>query len=218
MADTTTTFIADPVTYLQNHPTGLSVREGADEFVMRFQSHTFGIQEDYSPTGTAYFGIQVSDNNTKYPGIGLHQITLVQMVTNHGIQYLPWKDDHSTFMQVDANATLFFTGPLQGCNIYIGDSGGNPIVFHTNYNSNPNPTGNEQIKRGMFYTASGLSNSEVSRGRLERGTYMAHGVLEAFVFGWKRPGGNWEFFYHSYSLGGGGTAVVHAGATSIARF
>ena len=91
-------------------------------------------------------------------------------------------------------------------------------MFHTNYNSSPNPAQNEQMKSGMFYTASGLAGSQASHGRLVRSDYMVPGVLEAFVVGWKRPGGDWEFFAHSYSLGGGGQAQGVLGAHSFARF
>lgn len=218
MVDTTMAFLADPVTYLQNHATGLSLEAGAEVQVMQFQPHTFGYQRDYNQTGNNFFGIRVGDTNLKYPTIGLHQITIVSQTLNHGIQYLPWAPDKSTYMRVDPNATLIFTGPLQGCNIYIGDNGGIPIIFHCNYNSEPAPALNEQMKTGMFTTASGLAHSQMSRGRYVRSQYMTANTLEAFVFGWKRPGGNWEFYGHSYGLGGGGMAQVLHGAHRFARF
>lgn len=69
----------------------------------------------------------------------MHTATCFETATDQGIRFLPWIENHVTFMKIDANARTFFTGPLSGCAIYFGqDTGGNWWAFHANRNNSTN--------------------------------------------------------------------------------
>ena len=66
----------------------------------------------------------------------MHSVKCVPVNQDLGVRFLPWKPNCVTYMALDNNATRFFTGPLSGCCIYIGDdANGVPYVFHANRNN-----------------------------------------------------------------------------------
>jgi len=66
----------------------------------------------------------------------LHTVEVDHGAIDLGIRYLPWKADTVTFMSLDAAATTFFTGPINGCSIYLGQSPtGTWWAFHSNRNN-----------------------------------------------------------------------------------
>ncbi len=121
-----------------------------------------------------------------------------------GIRYLPWQPDRATYMQLNAGARLFFTGPLSGCNVYVAGPRSGPVVFHTNNNSGgDNEVTNGIAKRKMAtdllaHNICGVAPTTLITGKLERATYS--GNFMGFVFGFKK-GTDWEFYFNGVGAG-----------------
>jgi hypothetical protein len=112
-----------------------------------------------------------------------------------GVRFLPWGPDATTYMQLDNNADVWFTGPLSGCNVYAAGNGRNIWVIHANSNANAANLGaNNNAKRTTalnFAATLGAANPLWSH--LERGQ-AGYGGL-GYVFGW-RKGNNWQNYYN----------------------
>ena len=111
------------------------------------------------------------------------------------VRVLPWGEDATTYMQLDNEAELWFTGPLSGCNIYACGTGRNIWVMHANANAYAGNLSLGNIAKRMaalnVATTQGAANPLWSH--LERGSAGYNGL--GFVFGW-RKGDNWTNYYH----------------------
>ena len=133
-------------------------------------------------------------------------VRLEQQVGNWetGIRYLPWQPDWCTYVRMDANSSLAFTGPLTGCNIYVAGPKANPVLFHTNSNTNAdNMALNNVAKRAMALNllaanCLGLPANTMIGGQLQRATYS--GTYLGFVFGLKEAA-EWKFFFNGVGAG-----------------
>ena len=65
----------------------------------------------------------------------LHTVEVSQGAVDLGIRFLPWKADTVTYMRLDAAARTFFTGPINGCSVYLGQVGADWWAFHANRNN-----------------------------------------------------------------------------------
>lgn len=124
------------------------------------------------------------------------------------IRYLPWEPNVCTYMIMDAQASMAFTGPLTGCNIYVAGPRNAPVLFHTNSNLNAgNPVQNNTDKRTLALNllatnVLGLPANTLIGGQLERASYS--GSFLGFVFGVK-DANDWKFYFNGI---GAGSSVV----------
>jgi hypothetical protein len=138
---------------------------------------------------------------------GLHgtdNLRIVRSTVDSGVRALPWRDSEMTYMKMDGSARWFFTGPIEGCYIYVarGDKMhiSETYVFHVNANS-VSGTQNMKAKDDMVIPvmrAKGL----VPINRLTYDDYHPHDPTcsgQGFVYGWCGPLG-WEFRVHSLSV------------------
>ncbi|MGH7102929.1 MAG: hypothetical protein ACREFJ_11085 [Acetobacteraceae bacterium] len=139
------TFVADPAGYSRGHviqfqhqgfpPAQAGMQVGAvmnnwggnwsaEEYTMvageftRFRFHESGLQ--YFQGGQAI----TMPNRIGSGSKNMHTVEVDHGNIDLGIRYLPWKTNTVTYMALDANATTFFTGPINGCSIYLGTVGG----------------------------------------------------------------------------------------------
>jgi hypothetical protein len=137
----------------------------------------------------------------------MHTVIGKTVAADKGIRYLPWKADHMTFMEIDAAATRFFTGPLSGCAIYIGRAAGpgNYWAFHANRNAIG--AVNNGLKSAMLMDTLPLiggATVSVVHSCAYGQDYLDYG----FVFG-QKDAGEWKFYVaDTRALGGGKSATV----------
>lgn len=121
-----------------------------------------------------------------------------------GVRYLPWEPDVCVYTRMDAAAGIVFTGPLTGCNIYVAGPRTDPVLFHTNSNTNADDAAaNNTAKRGIALSAlaasaMGLPTNTLIAGELERSTYS--GSFLGFVFGLKENN-DWRFYFNGLGAG-----------------
>lgn len=65
----------------------------------------------------------------------MHTVNVNQGPVDLGIRFLPWNADCVTYMKLDPAARTFFTGPINGCSIYLGTVGADWWAFHANRNN-----------------------------------------------------------------------------------
>ncbi|MCU0984917.1 MAG: hypothetical protein MUC89_08235 [Acetobacteraceae bacterium] len=129
---------------------------------------------------------------------------------DEGVRFLPWAENMTTFTRLDmANDRLFFTGPLQGCHIYVARQGTAWYVVHVNYNKDPSPEANLSAKETFYQLAQnffdGMGVTDV--GALRRADYDpgAHAAYNAFAYGVRTD--TWRFYVHAASNAGAGWGV-----------
>lgn len=138
---------------------------------------------------------------------GTDATVTIQRPTNAAetfVRYLPWQPDRCTYMRIDDAAKIAFTGPLTGCNIYVAGSRTNPVLFHTNSNTNAddavaNNTAKQLMTQNLLAAnVCGIPNNTLIGGRLERKSYS--GDYYGFVFGLKE-GTDWRFYFNGVGAG-----------------
>lgn len=131
----------------------------------------------------------------------MHSVMCQTVAADLGIRFLPWKANCVTYMSLDANATRFFTGPLSGCCIYMGqDNAGTQFVFHSNRN-NSGGVDNSAIKAAM---TGDVITRMVAPVRIDKyAVYGQHYSDFGFVFG-MRSQNQWKFYVADTSIAGGG--------------
>lgn len=121
-----------------------------------------------------------------------------------GIRYLPWQPDYCTYTRMDNAATIAFTGPLTGCNIYVAGPRDSPVLFHTNSNTNAGNAGaNNLAKRTITLNMlgqnpMGLPANTLIGGQLERASYSNNFL--GFVFG-EKTANDWKFYFNGLGAG-----------------
>jgi hypothetical protein len=138
---------------------------------------------------------------------GIYAVRLDGTTTDEGVRYLPWAENMTTFMRLDSGTDkLFFTGPLQGCHIYVARQGTTWYVVHVNYNKDPSAEGNLSAKETFYQLAQnffdGMGATDV--GALRRADYDPGGrtAYNAFAYGIYTD--TWRFYVHVASNAGAG--------------
>ncbi len=116
-----------------------------------------------------------------------------------GGRYLPWLEDHCTYVRLDSKARFAVTGPLSGCNIYVGGAAEDLFLFHTNLNGDPGPAGDVK-KRKWVLSVLGrvVKGPSLVGGSLEGQSYTSKNML-GFVFGHRNKRG-WHFYFYGNNL------------------
>ncbi len=131
----------------------------------------------------------------------MHSVCCHTVAVDQGIRFLPWKANTVTYMDLDPAATTFFTGPLSGCSIFIGQTaGGQWSIFHANRNNTPDNTG--AIKVAM--TTDVITRLPAPIPIVHAAIYGRDYHNFGFVFG-RLVRGNWRFYIaDTGALPGGG--------------
>lgn len=121
---------------------------------------------------------------------------------DNGFRYLPFRQNHVTYMQLDGAATLCATGPLTGCTVAAGRDGANNVwFFHANEN---NAHGAAARASQYAMTAWAAGQAGVPLLNLRWCIMQTDYTGMAFVFGRQRAGGRWKFYVVDQSPGAGG--------------
>lgn len=200
-------FIKNPYKYSSNHIICFDTREratrpseaGMEEFKRKVKRDNHGQWNSvhFKPSQNVYtdLGFAGDTLNNQHKRIGKKEIHMIQCRPGNadkGIRFLPWSQDSVTFMQLDKNATTFFTGPLSGCSIYLGyDTSRNVWAFHANRNAVQGQD-NSEIKKQMTI--------KTNRDDIPQHINIKHAVLYGkqyndlgFVFG-QKSGSGWKFY------------------------
>lgn len=114
-----------------------------------------------------------------------------------GFRFLPYRQGHVTYMSMDAAATSFITGPLTGCTVGAGSTGGVIWTFHSYA-----PVG---IHGAAARNQQSLMIDEVGNTLGLPAIHIAENGTEyngqAFVFGRLRPSGLWKFYAYGSASG-----------------
>jgi hypothetical protein len=140
----------------------------------------------------------------------LHSVTCFPTASDQGIRFLPWEANCVTCTEIDGNARTFFTGPLQGCAIYLGRANGNGNwwAFHANRN-NSGTVDNNAIKSAMTVSTVVCLGTPITMKH--QALYGQDYTDQGFVFG-QVSSNQWKFYAANLAIGasGGFTATVKA--------
>ena len=121
------------------------------------------------------------------------QVRILQSLQDKGICFLPWAENAVTYVRIPGSAKTFFTGPLSGCSIYIGEgTDGSLWAFHANRNGIENRQRNAAVKQAM--TALTIKGLNITVRGKHAALYQQHYRDLGFVFGKKSWRGKWTFF------------------------
>ncbi|TCH97541.1 hypothetical protein EJV46_15555 [Roseococcus sp. SYP-B2431] len=136
-----------------------------------------------------------------------HTVTAIPGWQDKGICYLPWEEDAVTCIQIPSSAKTFFTGPLTGCSVHIGDgSDGSLWAFHANRNGIEERHRNAAVKQAMTaMTSTSLGLGIRGRHAAIKGTHYDN---LAFVFGKKSWRGRWTFYVADIPIAGARCTVT----------
>lgn len=124
---------------------------------------------------------------------------------DNGFRYLPFRQNHCTYMHIDAAATMAMTGPLTGCTVSVGrDPAGLLYFFHSNDNTQHGAAARAN-QLNVLHGAAGLCAVNVGALHLCEMTQEYNGM--AFVWGRRRHGGVWKFYVCDHAIGPGGATV-----------
>ncbi len=190
-----TDFKKNPESFLKKHNVRMS------EFALKecYDVKTAGTTHKY--THTAWVDIEIHSGGLH----GTDDLSIVKSTVDTGVRALPWRESEMTYMKLDANARWFFTGPIEGCYIYVarGTGGSNhaeTYIFHVNANA-VNGAGNMQAKDNMVIAAM-RAKGLVPINRLTYDDYHPGDPTcsgQGFVYGWREVS-NWNFRVHSLSV------------------
>jgi hypothetical protein len=154
--------------------------------------------------------VQVLLDKPQFPGVLPIRLAVGEGGPDTGVRFLRWQENKLTGTVLDANATLVFTGPLQGCDIYVatvpGGLGTGPaqtILMHVNANDAPTEAENGPIKTEKANAFAAAMGGSAITHHLARADYApASGdAYNGFVYGKKRDDGSWDFFVYTLILG-----------------
>lgn len=117
-----------------------------------------------------------------------------------GVIYLPFKEDTTTHLTLSTTSRWFFTGPLEGCHVYVATGGGPPVVIHANANATGGLS-NAAVKNSQSqHVAAGLPGYIITKTLVADDYKPGNGdPYRAFVFGINASAG-WRFYCHSINL------------------
>jgi hypothetical protein len=151
------TFVADPAGYSKGHviqfqhqafppaQAGMTVAATMNHWAGNWTAEAYQMipgqftKFRFHESGLQYFHKGQAITMPDRIGTGskaLHTVEVDSGNIDLGIRYLPWKADTVTFMAFDGAATTFFTGPINGCSIYLCQQpNGTWWAFHANRNN-----------------------------------------------------------------------------------
>lgn len=200
-------FISDPASYSRSHMVTFG-NISADAAGLRPRNEVrqqgwTSIMYEAQPahfTNFAFYGdTKVPDRVNNIPGghvrlgkAALHTVVAVPSHLDKGICYLPWRENGVSYIRIGGAAKTFFTGPLSGCSIYIGEgTDGSLWGFHANRNGIESGQRNTAVKAAMTsLTADGIGLGVTCRHSAIKGQ---HYDGFAFVFGMRNWRGRWSF-------------------------
>jgi len=154
--------------------------------------------------------VKVVNGQEKTMARDIMAVRLSAASTDEAVRFLPWADNMATFTRLDTTTDkLFFTGPLQGCHIYVARQGTAWYVVHVNYNKDPRADENLSAKETLYALAQnffdGMGATDV--GALRRNDYDPGGgaAYNAFCYGVRTD--TWRFYVHCASNAGAGWGV-----------
>jgi hypothetical protein len=145
---------------------------------------------------------------------GAYEIRIVDAALDAGVRYLPYQANKLSYIRLDAAAQWIFTGPIEGCFVYVVTHGGNTYLIHVNANAVADPVANAVAKDTKLRTAvNAFLPGGVITHRLSRADYSPLPgevrPFRGFVYG-RLAGVAWEFRYHSFILNGAAAVALHA--------
>lgn len=188
-------FRADPAGFIRNNACMLQAEiagpDGTNE--RTFNRATCGTRGlEFMRTGDVRLTARLMTAVRDLPGLPLIQAVEGTRAEGERVCFLPWKEDTCTLTKLSTAATLFLTGPLSGCNIYIAQkSGHRPLIFHGNLNSDGEDRNTNNVRKDKEAINIASAREFVISHRLARGDYQ----IPAFVWG-TRAGDTWNFFVH----------------------
>lgn len=203
-------FIKDPVSYARSHPLqfGPITAEEAGMRVVQTsaQQGWNAVRYDMEPAHFTDFRFN-GDTAIGYMGAGnqwvhgyhvqigrgnMHIVMGKPSYQDRGICFLPWAANSVTYVRIPASAKTFFTGPLSGCSIYIGEgTDGSLWAFHANRNA-AGGANNTAVKHAM--TALTLRGMNVVVRVKHAAIYKQQYNDLGFVCGTKNWRGAWSFY------------------------
>jgi hypothetical protein len=208
--DGATKFTADAPAYLRDHPSILSAVGGVEGDINDFAWQQNADKPDLrdwlrcTPKAASFADIEA----WAPAGLcaGARELRIVAAKSDAGIRYLPYQANKLTYIKLDGAAQWFFTGPIEGCFVYVVRHDGSTYVFHVNANAVPDPTENARAKDTKLRVArDALLPDGTIVHRLSLGDYAPPGddkrPFRGFVYG-KRTDDAWEFRYHSFIIDG----------------
>jgi hypothetical protein len=137
-------------------------------------------------------------------------IAIREKVPDTGVRFLKWRENRLTAMFLDKEATWVFTGPLQGCNVYVADLGdGQTALLHANANANADEEINDKAKDAKAEAFLEPMKGHVTN-RLARGDYAPtepEQIYNGFVYGRKNSDQTWSFFSYVITLTKAGDVI-----------
>lgn len=229
----TTTFTISPQEYLTHALvvlTGLSYAElpGANQgnTFTRVANRAAGTPDEdllvYAQVAGRCFRPAIYTQSIKVQFAGSKALSLrLTAGADSGVRVLPWEAGKLTATTLDANATTFFTGPLQGCDVFVAqDAAGTVTVLHANANAYQDPEDNEGAKLAKADTLTALLGGGCAlTHRLRRRDYQpADGSpYVGFVYGRSSRAG-WRFFVHCVAVTPPSNAKPHIAHQELPAF
>jgi hypothetical protein len=216
--DLTQSFMMAPDSFLNKYP----VRVGGFVNTTRFQAFAFTPQLGdeavrMTPTPGIHLAISLDPGHIKGAPISL---SLVKSDVATDIRFLPWEINKVTYCELDAAASWFFTGPMQGCHIYVGHDSvtGTHYVFHVNANDSDADIDRNMLAKDnkvMRLMDEELPNVRLTH-RLSRQEYRSDKPFEAFVYG-RKLRGEWKFYIHCVEFDSKGNPKIKLAAQELLK-
>lgn len=211
------TFKADAVAFLTGQPSILSAPGGIEaeinDFAWQQNADNPALRDRLRCTPKAASFADIELWSPAALCAGAYEIRIVAAAADAGVRYLPYQADKLSYMRLDAAARWIFTGPIEGCFVYVVTHGGSTYLFHVNANTVPDPAANALAKDTKLRAAvNALLPGGVITHRLSRSAYSPPAgegrPFRGFVYG-RYTGAAWEFRYHSFILDGAVAVPLH---------
>jgi len=196
-------FEADPVAYIKGHACMLhpELQDDAGAAHGSATNQTYNRASTAVPTGVKFEQFASARLCAKLYAASnasfmLPLIKVMRGNSGREFAFLPWKTDGCTATVLFSSADMFLTGPLTGCNVYIGEKDGFwPIVLHANSNKNADDRVANTAAKDTDAINIATKLGYLLKYRLARGSYQ----IPAFVWG-TRSGSDWSFFVHEANV------------------
>lgn|GEM_PF-5813587 len=224
----TQAFLLSPQSYLENNLiafTGANYAEGAgansgNTFPWVAHGDVGQPTEDFllmtqAANRTVHVAVYTDPQKIQFPGSKALSLRVLTGGADTGVRYLPWAAYKLTAMTLDPGANWFFTGPLQGCDIFIANNAGTVSVFHVNANDLKNEAENSQLKLGKAKIMAGIIGTTITH-RLSWADYAPKddSAYNGFVFG-RLNHGTWQFYLHTFTVTKKSTATRYISAREL---
>jgi hypothetical protein len=168
-----------------------------------------GAPDIYLVTQKSNATVRFFAEHSRYPAARELQVGAAEEEDGPVVLYLPWQDSKLTYRELDDDAHLVLTGPLNGCSVFVvevtgGESGKGTYLFHVNTNTS-GLRGSEaaEAQRRKFDSALDRLWPDASKRRVtHRLDFSDYGPrsddvsAEAIAYGVRSGSGEWEFAYY----------------------